>query len=123
VGDKIKDYTSDTDDNVKRWDMSNVNTSWKRSQVVAATGTVGAGIDFLEKHFDIVFAKNHEDGKKMSPLLLLMSSWLKNLYICKLQEIHRSKRKLNNEVDKLLAKEHYVTKDIGIIKTDNMEEF
>jgi len=24
--------------------------------VVAATGMVGAGIDFLEKHFDIVFA-------------------------------------------------------------------
>jgi len=54
--DKIQDYTSDTDDNVKRWDMSNINTSWKRYQVVAATGMVGAGIDFLEKHFDIVFA-------------------------------------------------------------------
>jgi len=35
--------------------MSNVNTSWKRSQVVAATGTVGVGIDFLEKHFDVTF--------------------------------------------------------------------
>jgi len=33
----ILDYTSDTDDNVKRWDMSNINTSWKRYQVVAAT--------------------------------------------------------------------------------------
>jgi len=45
--DNIQDYTCDTNDNVKRWDMSNVNTSWKRSQVVAATGTVGVGIDFL----------------------------------------------------------------------------
>jgi len=38
--DKIQDYTSDTDDNVKRWDMSNINTSWKNYQVVAATGTM-----------------------------------------------------------------------------------
>jgi len=44
--------------------------------------------------------------KKTSPCLLLMPLWLKNLYICELQEIHRSKRKLNNEVDRLLAKEH-----------------
>jgi len=51
MGDKIQDYTSDTDDNIKRWDMSNFNTSWKRYQVVAATGMVGAGIDFSEKHF------------------------------------------------------------------------
>jgi len=27
-----------------------------RSQVVAATGTVGEKIDFLEKHFDVTFA-------------------------------------------------------------------
>jgi len=67
--------------------------------------------------------KNHEDGKKMSPSLLSMPPWLKNLYICELQEMHRSKRKLNDEDDRLLAKEHYVTKDIGIIKNDNMEEF
>jgi len=142
MGDKIQDYTSDTDDNVKRWYMSNVSTSWKRYQVVAATGTVGAGINFLEKHFDIVaiighsstaeaqfqllhrvrhtkenklylwidrpgegknffpskkqirkeLDKKHEDGKKMSPSLLSMPLWLKNLYICELQEMHRSKR-------------------------------
>jgi len=170
--DNIQDYTSDTDDNVKRWYMSNVNTSWKRSQVVAATGIVGAGIDFLEKHFDVTFAiigqsstaevqfqllhrvrhrkenvlylwidkpgkgkkdipskkqirkeldKKHEDGKKMSPSLLLMPPWLKNLYVCKLQEMHRSTRKLGGEVNRLLAKEHYVTKDIPIVKTDDMQ--
>jgi len=171
---EIKYWISDTDDNVKRCDMSNFNTSWKRYQVVAATGMVGAGIDFLEKHFDIVFAiigclsiaevqfqllhrvrhtkenklylwndrpgegkkgipskkqirkeldKKHEDGKKMSPSLLSMPPWLKNLYICELQEMQRLKIKLNNEVDRLLAREHYETKDIGIIKNNNMEEF
>jgi len=74
--------------------------------------------------------KKHEDGKKMAPLLLLMPPWLKNLYICKLQDIHRSKRKLNKEVNihrskrklnKEVNKEHYVTKDIGIIKTNDMQ--
>jgi len=62
--------------------------------------------------------KKHEDGKKMFPSLLSMPLWLKNLYICKLQEIHRLKRKLGGEVNWLLTKEHYVTKDIPIVKTD-----
>jgi len=120
--------------------MSNINKFWKKVQVVAATGTVGAGIDFSEKHFNVTFAivgcsstvevpfqllnrvrhmkenmlylwinktcegkkgipskkqirkeldKKHEDGKKMSPSLLLMPPWLKDLYVSKLQEIHR----------------------------------
>jgi len=39
-----------------REDMKNVKTVWKKFQVVAVTGTVGAGIDFSEKHFDVTFA-------------------------------------------------------------------
>jgi len=62
----------------------------------------------------------HEDGKKMSPLLLSMPPWLKDLYVSELQEIHRSTRKLEKEVNRLLAKEHYVTEEIPI-KTDNMQ--
>jgi len=50
------------------------------------------------------------DGKKISPSLLSMPPWLKNLYICELQEMHRLRRKLNDEVNRLLAKENYVTK-------------
>jgi len=53
----------------------------------------------------------------MSPSLLSMPPWLKNLYICKLQEI----KKLGGEVDRLLAKEHYVTKDMPIVKTNDMQ--
>jgi len=33
--------------------MKNVKTAWKKFQVVAVTGMVGAGIDFSEKHFDV----------------------------------------------------------------------
>jgi len=54
--DNIQDYISNTNDNIKRENMSNVNKSWKKVQVVAATGAVGAGIDFSEKHFDVTFA-------------------------------------------------------------------
>jgi hypothetical protein len=56
MGDKIQDYTADTDEKTKREDMKNVKTAWKKFQVVAVTGTVGAGIDFSEKHFDVTFA-------------------------------------------------------------------
>lgn len=56
MGDKIQDYTADTSENIKRADMRDVNTSWKKVQVVAATGTVGAGIDFSEQYFDVTFA-------------------------------------------------------------------
>jgi len=169
--DNIQDYTSDNNDNIKRENMSNVNKSWKKV-LVAETGTVGVGIDFSEKHFDVTFAivghsstvevqfqllhrvrhvkenmlylwidkpsegkkgipskkqirkeldKKHEDGKKMSPSLLSMPSWLKDPYVSKLQEIHRSKRKLEKEVNRLLVKEHYVTEEIPIVKTNDMQ--
>jgi len=56
MGDKIQDYTADTNEKTKREDMKNVKAAWKKFQVVAVTGTVGAGINFSEKHFDVTFA-------------------------------------------------------------------
>jgi len=56
MGDKIQDYTADTNEKTKREDMKNVKTAWKKFQVVAVTGMVRAGIDFSEKHFDVTFA-------------------------------------------------------------------
>jgi len=42
------DYMADTNKKTKREDMKNVKMAWKKFQVVAVTGTVGAGIDFRE---------------------------------------------------------------------------
>jgi len=125
----------------------NVKTAWKKFQEVAMTGTVGAGINFSEKHFDVTFAivgcsscavecqfqfihrgrhknknllylwidrpskgekgiptkkqickeldRKHRDGEKMSPALLSMPSWLKDLYVCELQDVYRTTRALD----------------------------
>jgi len=47
--------------------------------------------------------RKHREGKKMSPALLSMTPWLKDLYVSELQNIYRTKRNLEKEV--LLALE------------------
>lgn len=53
VGDKKESQYATTGAD-KTHDMRNVNTEWKKCDLVAFTGTICVGVDFNEKHFDTI---------------------------------------------------------------------
>jgi len=66
-----------------------------------------------EKQIRLKLEKRYRNGTEKSPVMLTMPFWLKNLYVTELQNVYRAKRRLNEEVEKSLAKHHYVTKEIS----------
>ena len=52
---KICLYSSESDDFIKKKDLSNVNKEWLKYDVIIYTPSITAGISFEEKHFDCIF--------------------------------------------------------------------
>ena len=52
---KICLYSSESDDFIKKKDLSNVNKEWLKYDIIIYTPSITAGISFEEKHFDCIF--------------------------------------------------------------------
>jgi len=52
---KVCLYSSDSDDLIKKKDLSDVNKEWLKYDIIIYTPSITAGISFEQKHFDCVF--------------------------------------------------------------------
>jgi len=83
-------------------------------------GKEGKGIP-TKKQICKELNRKHRDGEKVSPALLSMPPWLKDLSVSKLQNIYRTTRTLEKEVNLALEKEHCDVTEVSLKITPDMQ--